>query len=265
MLSTIFITVIYQPFLNILIGIYWLLGFVSENADMGVAVILLTFIIRFLLLPISIASEKAEAGREAIAQEVAEIEERFASDPVRRKEEKRKVMHGNTRVLIGELFNLAIQIMIALMLWKMFETGLPGEDWHLIYPFMPEVAHPFNLLFLGKYDLSHPDLTLNFLQSFMIFIFETVSALTSRRKVTRGDIIRMQFFFPVVSFLIFIYLPAGKKLFVITTLFISTVLSIVKFIYRKFKEYEAKMIEKQEQAANEQKIEEEKILVEVKE
>ena len=138
-------------------------------------------------------------------------------------------MRKNKRILIAELFNLSIQVSIALMLWKMFQTGLPGKDLHMIYNFMPEVEKPFNLMFLGKYDLTHTNYTLNLLQSILIFVLETVSVLASPFKVTRKEVVRLQLILPVVSFLVFMAMPAGKKLFIITTLIISIILALYRW------------------------------------
>ncbi len=228
-----FITVIYQPFLNVLVLFYWILGFFTDGKpDMGIAVILLTIFIRLILLPLSIAGDRSEKERREITARVAEIEKVFESDPIRRDAEKRNVLQTNRRVLFAELFNLAIQVSIALMLWKIFASGLGGDDIHLIYSFMPKVELPFNLTFLGSYDLTHTSFTLNAIQSLLIFALETVSLYTSPYPVSRHEVVRLQLVLPVVSFLIFMNLPAGKKLFVITSLIFSIILTVIKAVLR---------------------------------
>lgn len=263
MLPDIFITFVYQPFLNILVGFYWLLGYVTDgNPDMGIAVILLTLLIRFILLPISLSGHRSEHERREIAQKVREVEELFAAEPIRKEAEKKKILKKSRRVIIGELASLSIQVTVALMLWKMFKTGLPGEDLHLIYPFMPEIEQPFNLVFLGKFDLSHTSLFLNLLQSVLIFVLETISLYTSPYYVSREEVVRMQLVLPVVSFLIFMAMPAGKKLFVITTLIVSIIITSIRAIRRKFNEYRDKKLLEQE--AQEAGLQEEKIVVDTK-
>lgn len=254
MLAELFITFIYQPFLNVLVFLYWILSFFMENPDMGVAVILLTIFIRLLLLPLSLAGHESEEERRAIAAEIKEIEDTFSSDPIRAEKEKKKVMRKNKRILIAELFNLSIQVSIALMLWKMFQTGLPGKDLHMIYNFMPEVEKPFNLMFLGKYDLTHTNYTLNLLQSILIFVLETVSVLASPFKVTRKEVVRLQLILPVVSFLVFMAMPAGKKLFIITTLIISIILALYRLVKRKYQDYRARWESKEAADSQEEQV-----------
>jgi membrane protein insertase Oxa1/YidC/SpoIIIJ len=258
-LSHWFTTIIYQPFFNLLVFFYWMLDLITGgNADMGIAVILLTLVIRFLLLPLALAGDKSEAERREIAARIKEAEEEYADEPVLRKKATKHIMRSSRPVLIGEIFNLFIQVVIALMLWRMFNTGLTGEDIHLIYPFMPEVTQPFNLVFLGDFDLTHPSWRLNMIQSLLLFILETISVYISIYKVSKEDVVRLQLVLPVVSFLIFLALPAGKQLFVITSLAFSIVLTFFKAIQRRYEDYKAKV------AAAEAAQDEEKIVVETK-
>jgi len=241
-----FTLLIYQPFLNVTVFFYWIHGVLTRgNPDMGIAVIFLTIVIRILLLPISLMEDKGEKERRSLLQSAHELEQIYATDPIGLKHETKKLFRRNKGVVAGELFSLFIQVMISLMLWRMFETGLTGEDIHLIYPFMPKVALPFNLVFLGRFDLTHTNIIINLIQSFMIFVVETVAILTSPYPPMKGEVVRMQLVLPVISFLIFLRLPAGKKLFVITTLVISLILNLYKFGKHKFQERIDRELEKE--------------------
>lgn len=231
MLTHIFTLFIYQPFLNLLVGIYWILQQLPiEHNDMGVAVIIFTIALRFILLPITLASSKSDRERHNIATNVKAIREQHKSDPVRERNAIREHMRDNPKVVISTLFNLGIQIAIAIMLWRIFAKGLLGEDLHLIYPFMPEIDLPFDLKFWNKFDLIHPSFVLNVVQSLVIFLLETVRLLTDPYPTTRSDAVRMQLVIPVIAFLIFSMLPAGKKLFVITTLLFSLIFTLARAI-----------------------------------
>lgn len=254
-----FIIFIYQPFFNILIFFYWMLELITRgHPDMGVAVILLTLVIRFLLLPISLIEDRSEEERRAIAKRAKELSIEFSHDPVKLQQEMKALFKSKPRVVAGELFSFFIQVSIALMLWRIFSRGLEGADLHLIYPFMPKVTLPFNLLFWGKFDLAHTSFILNFIQSILIFVLETLSSYTSPYPASRSEVVRMQLVLPGVSFLVFMGLPAGKKLFVITTLCFSIVITLIKAIRRRFEEY------KLEQELKEAAAVEERVVVEVK-
>lgn len=221
---------IYQPFFNILVGLYWFLGQISpELADMGIAVILFSLFVRILLLPLTFAGETSEEEKQVIVKRVAEIKALYSHEPIKQKEEIKKVMRGNARIVISTTLNLLIQIGLVLMLYRIFATGLEGADFHLLYPFIPRVDN-INLLFLGKYDLSHTNSTLNLLQSLMIFIVEILGAMRATSQIRKKDIAIMQLILPIGSYIIFMFLPAGKKLFVITSLAFSACYSLIKIV-----------------------------------
>lgn len=241
-----FTVVIYQPFLNILVFFYWLLDIITRgHPDMGIAVILLTIVIRLLLLPLSLMEDKSEKERRELVQKMRDIHENHISDPITLRQESKKLLRRNRGVVAGELFSLFVQVMISLMLWRIFETGLTGEDLHLIYPFMPQINLPFNLVFLGRFDLTHTNLLINLFQSFMIFVVESATILTSPYPPMKGEVVRLQLVLPVISFIVFLRLPAGKKIFVITALIISLIVIMYKYGKRKLEEYAQKMADKE--------------------
>lgn len=210
------------------------MDFVTQgHADMGIAVILFTIAFRILWLPISLSSDRSEKERREITAKVESIKQHYWDNPIREKEAIKTLLKGNRRIMTFSGIDIGLQIFIALMLYRIFATGLGGADFHLLYSFMPQIDKPFNLVFLGKYDLTHPNMFLNLMQSLAILFAELVSNFTSPFPSTRKDI-TTTFALPVISFLIFIYLPAGKKLFIITTLGFSIALMLVKqaiFVY----------------------------------
>ncbi|MCA9370193.1 MAG: YidC/Oxa1 family membrane protein insertase [Pseudomonadales bacterium] len=234
-----FITLVYQPLFNALLFFYWLLDKVGID-DMGVAVILLTLVVRIILLPLSLRGDSSEEERREIASHVKNIEETYRGDPIKQREERKKLMRSRRKIISAELISFSIQLVVSLMLWKIFATGLSGQDWHLVYGFMPDIPQPLNLNFLGIFDLTHSSWRLNILQSFLIFVLETLSIFTSPFLVSRNEVVRLQLVLPLVSFLIFLRLPAGKKLFIITSLLFSIVLTLIKAIRLKFVEYKDK-------------------------
>lgn len=217
----IFTTYIYQPFFNILVWLYWFVENITGVPDMGIAVILFAVAVRVILLPLDYASERSDEEKFQIANKVKLLQKEFSDNPIRLKEETKKVMRQSPWAIISEIFNTIIQLIIILMLYRIFKTGLEGEDMHLLYSFMPEINQPINLLFLGKYDLSHTNSLLNLIQSLMIALNEFIQLYFSEVKSSRRDFISLVVIFPIFSFLVFMLLPAGKKVFIITSLAFS--------------------------------------------
>ena len=253
---------IYQPFFNLLIGLYWILNKIPNfDANMGVAVIIFTIIIRILLLPISLAANKQEKTRKQIEQELHDLSAKYSQDPVSYRKEFKKTFRRNRGIVIAELISLAIQVMVALILWRIFATGLQGADEHLVYPWMPKIfpIPDDKLMFMG-FSLWEPHWQLNILQSVLIFIVETLSIYVSPYPITKGEVVRLQLVLPLISFIVFSQLPAGKKLFVIVTLLFSLALIIGRAISLKLQEIRDRIEQKEEMAKSQQ----EQVLVDVK-
>ena len=221
---------IYQPFFNILVGLYLLLGGISPSLlDMGIAVIIFSLVIRLILFPLTLAGERSEDEKRKIAAKITEIKRLYSHEPIRQREEIKLVMRANLRSVIATTANLLIQLAIILMLYRIFTTGLEGADFHLLYDFIPRPG-TINLMFLGKYDLSHTNASLNLLQSVMIFVVELLLALRAPFSLSRKEKALMQLVLPLGSYVIFMFLPAGKKLFVITSLAFSALYNTVRLL-----------------------------------
>lgn len=254
-IAQLFTAIIYQPFLNILVLFYWATSWFMSPPNMGIAVIALTLVIRFLLLPLSLASDRSEKERRELMAKIAALKEKYSGEPTIFEREKKKVMRSNKRIFFSEFFNLLIQIIVILMLIRLFRTGLSGEDIHLIYSWMPNVALPFNMEFARNISLSEPSLILVFFQSLLLLVFEALIMLYSAYAVSRKEVIRLQFLLPALTFIAFVILrlPAGKSLFVITSLCFSIGLVFAKQIFRAWRKYVLKK-EKEEVEDKEEQV-----------
>lgn len=235
MISALFLTYIYQPFFNILVGLYWGVGEITGYPDMGIAVIIFSVIVRLFLLPFDFAVDRSADEKVNIANQIKTLEKEFVHDPIKLKLEKRKLLKSNPGTIASEVFSMFIQVIIVLMLYRIFTTGLGGADLHLLYSFMPPIATPINLFFLGEFDLSHTNYTLNLIQSSLIFIIEVLHMLFAPLPTSRRQFISLAIFLPIVSFILFAFLPAGKKMFIITSLIFSIFMALVKQVIYWYK------------------------------
>jgi len=238
MIGDLYIQFIYQPFLNILVLIYKGLDFLVDNPDMGIALIIFTVILRIILYPLTKKNEQSEEERMRLMQEYENIKISYKGQPIREKKAIKDLIKGNKNTAIFEMINLTIQVVIALMLFRIFRTGLSGADFNLLYGFVPEIKEPFNLVFLNNIDLTRPNMLMNALNSIAIFIAEAQSLSLSPFPASRSERIMFQLILPIAAFIFFGYMPAGKKLFVIATLSISIIIMgfrMLKFTFNKNK------------------------------
>lgn len=227
--------IVYQPFFNLLVVIYYFLQKIAIHTDMGMAVILFTIVFRIIILPLSLSAGRTEEEKVEMMTKYSELEKKNINDELKMKKEIKKLFQSNKRVLIAEIFDVGIQVLIAIMLYRIFSTGLEGADFHLLYKGVPVPNKPFNLVFLGIYDLSRPNLFLNVINTIVIFVAEATNIINSQRPISREDKMAL-FVFPLMAFVFFAYMPAGKKLFVITTLMFSICIMLVQqgiFWYHK--------------------------------
>lgn len=262
-LITIFVVFIYQPFYNVLLLFYWIIGvFTGGHPNMGVAVILLSLTMRVLILPLSIAGWKKEEERLTMAQEIEELHRKHGADPVAVRDKRKEYFRSRPQFIIAEIFNLGIQIFIALIVWRIFSTGLKGSDNSLIYPvsFLQEMAEkPYNLLFMGA-DLTERSVMFVVVSIILIFILETISVLTAPHgSISRDRAIKAQLALPVISFFLFLTMPAGKVLFLIATFVFSIGLAFFRMVTVRFDAYKEKKLEEELNPP------EEKVLVETRE
>jgi len=76
-IAHLFTLLIYQPFLNILVLFYWITSWFMSPPNMGIAVIALTIVIRLLLLPLSLASDRSEKERRALMKKLNDLKEKY--------------------------------------------------------------------------------------------------------------------------------------------------------------------------------------------
>lgn len=228
MITNILVTAFYQPFFNILVLTYELLARYAGVIDMGIAVIVFTLLIRLLLLPLTLASQESEDVKRKIGREYERIKDRFkSSEPLKYQEEKTKLAKTHSGAVKFEILNLAIQIGIALILWRIFSTGIKGQDLHLLYDFVPRPDLPFKLAFLGEIDLTEPSLLMNTLTAVLLFTAETLSLMFSPLPPSRKERI-IQILLPLGAFTYLYTMPAGKKLFLITTLTVTILIMLLR-------------------------------------
>lgn len=150
MISDIFNTIFYEPLLN---GLIFLVG-VLPWGDVGLAVIILTLLVKIILFPFSHKSVKTQRKMKEIEPEVNKVKEKYSKD---KQEQAKKVMElykqHSLNPFSGCLFFI-VQLPVIIALYWVFWKGLTnGINTDLLYSFIsiPESVH-FN--FLGFIDMT---------------------------------------------------------------------------------------------------------------
>ncbi len=153
MLSNIWNTILYQPLLNALA----FLVSIIPGGDVGLAVILLTILVKIILFPLSQKSIESQAEMNILAPEINKIKTSGASKEEQAKQTFELYKKHNTNPFSGCLLVL-IQIPVIFALYFVFFKGLNFES-GLLYSFIKVPSHT-NMIFLGFLDITQKSLIL---------------------------------------------------------------------------------------------------------
>ncbi len=148
MLQTILIQPIYNAFI-------FILGLVP-GGDVGIAIIVLTIIVRAVFYPIFTSSIRTQMALQAVQPELDDLKEKLKGNQqelIRRQGELFQKHHIRPLSMLG---SVVLQLVIFLSLsYVFFRLGLPHIRTDLLYPFVHAPA-VVNEVFLGFFDLTTP-------------------------------------------------------------------------------------------------------------
>ncbi len=218
--------IIYRPIFNLLVFVYNTIGF----HDLGLAIILVTLVIRFVLFPFFHKGAKQQMLMQRIQPHVKKIQETHKDD----KEKQTKALmelykeHG-VNPFSGILL-LIIQLPILITLYHIFLSGLGPKEFSALYHFV-STPQMVNSTFLGLVDLKAQSIFLvacvaiaQYIQTKLaIYRRKDGQAPTNAEKMAQ----RMAFIGPLVTVIIFFRLPAAVALYWL----VSSLFSIVQQMF----------------------------------
>jgi len=224
-LINLFNLLLYYPLFNFLILIY---DYVPGR-DFGLAIILLTVVIRLILYPISVKALQSQRLLQQLQPKLQEIQQKYKDN---KEEQAKQTMELYRKEKINPFSGLIlalIQLPILIALYRVFWSGLDASQLNNLYGF---VANPgqINSVFLGLIDLSHPNLIFTVLAG--IFQFWQTKMLLPKLKKDKSkssDVSsimqkQMAYVLPFLTVIILFRLPSALGLYWVA----SSVFSIVQ-------------------------------------
>ena len=153
MLSQIWNTVLYNPLVNVLA----FLVSIIPGGDVGIAIIILTILVKIALFPLSQRSIENQAKMNLLAPELKKIKTSGANKEEQAKETMALYKKHKTNPFSGCLLVL-IQLPIIFALYYVFYKGIKF-DGGLLYSFI-HVPENINMNFLGLLDIGQKSLIL---------------------------------------------------------------------------------------------------------
>ncbi len=230
-MSSIFQTIFYQPVLNLLVLIYNIV----PGHDLGIAIILLTIVIKLILLPLSKQSIKAQKSLQDLQPKINEIKKRYNG----KKEEMGKAMmtlyKENKVNPFSSCLPLLIQLPFLLAVFRVFRDGFANSSLNLVYPFITR-PEAINTISLGFIDLSARNIPIAVLAGVAQF-WQAKMMVTKKAEIhTEGskdeDMMaimnkQMIYFMPILTVFFGMSFPGGLALYWLVT----TVLTGVQQVY----------------------------------
>lgn len=150
-MASFFETILYQPIFNLFIGFYDIIP------DVGVAILLITLLIKLVLYPLTAKSIKAQRELQEIQPKLVALKKKYKDDQQKLAQETMKLYSEHKVNPFGSCLPILIQIPIFLALFWVLRDGLGDANYDLLYSFVPTPEN-LNAVSLGIIDLSKPNI-----------------------------------------------------------------------------------------------------------
>ena len=213
----IFFVIFYQPIFNLLVYLYNII----PTHDLGIAIVILTFIIRLVLYPLSKKSIKSQREMQSIQPEIERIKEKYKGDKEKMGPELMALYKEKKINPFSSCLPLLIQLPFLFAVYRVFFNGLTKEGaMEALYSFVsnPGVLNPIGFGFL---HLEEKSIILAVLAGAAQY---WQSKMLMSKKQGSGGMgamnKQMLYIMPIITILIGSRFPAGLTLYwLLTTLF----------------------------------------------
>jgi YidC/Oxa1 family membrane protein insertase len=220
MISAFFHSAFYNPIYNGLVALVALV----PGGDVGVAVIIITIIIRLILLPFSLSAARTQRAMKELEPRLKELKETHKGDKEKEAVETLALYKEAKINPFGSLLTALIQIPILLALYWVFRNEpFPAINVARLYSFTP-IPHAASLQFIGLISVAGKSILLAAFAG-LTQLLQAHMALTGTMKPSAGSqgdfqkIIGMQlkYVFPILIAVISYTTSGAVALYFITT------------------------------------------------
>ncbi len=161
-MSQLYQLICYQPILNVLVFLY------NNTLDLGVAIILLTVIIKIALWPLSQKAIKSQTELQAIQPKIDELKEKYKDNKAVLGQATMDLYKEHKINPLSSCLPLLIQLPFLFAVFKVLRVGLQQES-DLIYYFLAK-PETINAMSFGFMDLGKPVIYLAVLAGLAQFV-----------------------------------------------------------------------------------------------
>ncbi len=221
--------ILYQPLLNLLVFIYNII----PGHDLGLAIIILTIVIRLILWPLSQKAVHSQKALQAIQPKIKALQEKYKNDKQKLARAMIEIYRESKVNPFSSFFILLIQLPILIAVYQVFRTGLSEE----VLPLYSFITNPgtLNPYFFGLFNLGKPHLILALITG--IFQYWQTKMLTTKLPANQisktagakdeGMLVimnrQMNFIMPIFTVFIGLTLPSGIMLYWLVGLILTII------------------------------------------
>jgi len=222
--------IFYRPLFNALIWLYNVL----PGHDIGIAIVVLTIAIRFILFPLFYQSIKSQKALQDIQPKVEAMRKQYKDNKEKQAQELMSLYKNEKVNPFSSCLPLLIQFPFLIAVYQVFRMGLHSQNLEMLYPF---VTNPgtIKVISLGFINLGTPSIALAVLAGLAQF-WQARMMVTKRPPMIKSHEItgssdekalavmnkQMVYFMPIFTVVIGISLPAGLTLYwFVTTLLMA--------------------------------------------
>ena len=206
----------------------------------GVAIILITILIRLILYPLNQKSFRSMKGMQKLQPKIAELQAKLKDDPKKKQQEMMKIYKEHGINPMGGCFPMLLQMPILIAFFRVLQNSI--ELWGAPFVlWIKDLAEPDALLtiptgentipFIGRVINGQPCILLNVLPLLMLLVFFIQQKMSSGAMATSPEQAKQQkmmsYMMPIMFGFIFYNMPAGLNLYFTT----STLLGIIQQKY----------------------------------
>lgn len=125
-------TLFYQPLYNLLVWFYTIL----PGADIGLAIIAVTIVIKGMLFPLTFKTLKSQKDMQEIQPKIKEIREKYKDDKEKMAQELMSVYKENNVNPFASCLPLIVQLPVFIALFRVLQNGLGEVDPTVLYGFV---------------------------------------------------------------------------------------------------------------------------------
>ena len=216
--------ILYQPLFNVLVLLYEYL----PGRDFGLAIIVLTILIRLILYPFGVKAILSQKAMSELQPKIQEIQQKHKEDKGKQTQALMELYKKAKINPFSGCLPLLIQLPILIALYQLFWKGFQPEQMTYLYGFVQNPG-PIDTGFLGIINLAKPYVFLAIFAGVLQF-FQTKMTLPKnqnsnpRPKPSQFNAMfqkQMLYFFPAFTVLILWNLPSAIGLYWSATTLIS--------------------------------------------